>query len=268
MTSVTFDVQSGRLQLDRPSFDVLVDWATHRRADDAGPFRGAGVIDARGALDPRVRASVDAVVHPVCRLTLRVEEAKGQRSSHQAWISTAVASFLLPMANELFEFVSMHPSFVPEAVARLAALGPRPRSDGSARSPVVLDPAALDDMTGPNAELRSKAARRLLLAASGSAPRGKGTQPDVQAVDGGILRRWEAIMTWDPAHDSRGRRAMHVIDTPVGMWLLEPARDRLLASPVTPTAVWRLLVGLLPHDRELHARHRPGFGEGLDLGPS
>ena len=44
---------------------------------------------------------------------------------------------------------------------------------------------------------------------------------------------------------------MHVIDTETTLWAVEPGGTGLVVSPTTPTAVWRLLVTLLPRDEEL-----------------
>jgi hypothetical protein len=258
VSEILFDAESGRLRLDRPAFDALIDWAADRRAGGVAELRAAGVVDDDGACAPAISAGVDAVVAPICRLVLRIQNPAGRQEQHEGWISGAVAAFLLATEGALCELVNVHPSFLPEAVARVVGLGPRPRLTGTV--PVLLDVPTMDALAGPDHERRAAATDQLLATATRAEE-----QATARALGGGILCRWEAVMTWDPARDSQGRQAMHVVDTPSGMWLLEPAGDRLLASPTTPTVVWRLLIGLLPRDRELDPRHRPGAGGGLDL---
>lgn len=261
MSTILFDARTGRLRLDRPAFDTLLGWATGRRPDGRDELHAAGLIDDDGTPVPVIRAGVGAIVDPVCQLVLRTQDATGRQLRHEGWVSTAAASLLLTPTDEigLYELASMHPSFLPEAIARLVLLGSRPRAAGA--GPVLLDVGTVDDLTGPDTGRRAAAADRLI--ATGRAAEDRQA---ARSLGDGILSRWEAVMTWDPARGSAGRRAMHVIDTARGMWLLEPAGTNLLVSPATPTAIWRLLTTLLPGDHELDPLRRPDLGNGLDLG--
>lgn len=246
MTTVLFDAASGRLRLDRPAFDALVGERTGR-ADAA--LRAAGVLDEHGDPSPVVSAGVAAVADPVCRLALHVQHADGGREAHEGWVAGYAAALLLAGDDNLYELVSVHPSFLPEAVARLVGLGPRPRVLDAA--PMRLTAATVDELTSGDPARRAAARGRLLDAASV-----EGERATAEALGAGTRRRWEAVITWDPAPGAAGKRAVHVIDTTAGLWLLDPAGEGLLAAPTTPTGIWRLLTILLPRDRELHPRHR------------
>jgi hypothetical protein len=54
-----------------------------------------------------------------------------------------------------------------------------------------------------------------------------------------------------PQPQSAGVRALEVVHTDTGVWLVVPYADHVKLWPSTPTAVRRLLTALLPRDHEL-----------------
>jgi len=62
-------------------------------------------------------------------------------------------------------------------------------------------------------------------------------------------------MTWTGA--AVRRRQVHVADGAEGLLLVEPAGDEAVLRPTTPTAVWRLLIRLLPDTAELGRASAP-----------
>lgn len=241
MTQVVFE--AGRLRLDRAAFDTLVAVASGQDGE-AAELQAAGVLDEQGSPAEALRAGLRAVIDPVCRLEVRIQHADGQREAHQGWVAGHAAALLLATDGELWELVSVHPSFLPEALARLVGLGPGPRLEGAV--PVRLTVQTVNQLTGSDPQARSTAAEHLRRAAADT-----DQQATAQSLGSGVRRRWEAVVTWPPAAGAAGRRALHVLDTPAGLWLLEPAGAGLLAWPTTPTTAWRALTTLLPQDGEL-----------------
>jgi hypothetical protein len=247
MSDILYDAESGRLRLDRAAFDRLVAWAAGRLAEAPPGLRAAGLVDEHERLHPYLSDRVDAIVDPVCRVIIRTQDANGRQRSHDGWVAGTAASLLLAHngGDDRCELAGLHPTFLPEAVARLVGLGPRPRLTDVV--PVLLSPTVLDDLTDPDPERRAAASDWLRSTAPGATE-----QTAAEALGTRILSRWEAVVTWDAQRRrSPGRRGLHVIDTPAGLWLVEPVGSNLLASPTTPSVVWRLLTTLLPRDDEL-----------------
>jgi hypothetical protein len=217
MTPVRFDAETATLRLARETFAAMVAHAAQPTGDAAhlAVLREAGALHD-GRYHPALDQGLDAVLNPVCRLEVRVADANGREEQCDGWVAGRAAGFLLPTQGELWEFVVVHPSFVPEQLARIVGLGPRPRAP-TAR-PLALGSELLDELI---------------------------------QVDPGFRARWEVVVRWLPAPGSTGQRALHVIDTETAFWAVEPGGTGLLVEPTTPTAVWRMLVTLLPRDDEL-----------------
>ncbi len=109
-------------------------------ADQLALLRAAGVIDGPRA-HPAIAGALAAIVRPeLCTLELSYS-GKAMRG----WVSYDAAALLLPARDddeELRTLVQVHPTLLPEALARLVDLGPRPRA--TAAAPVPLD----DDAVG------------------------------------------------------------------------------------------------------------------------
>ncbi len=126
----------------------------------------------------------------------------------------------------------LHPSLLPEALARLVDLGPRPRVMRA--EPLRLSTTSLD---------------RLLEVGRAGAAGGESEPLDAVAAElslaSGLRRRWRLSSAWTlDAGGSRGG-TLEAIDTDGGVWLLEGEGERLVAWPVTPTVIWRLIVNLV-----------------------
>jgi hypothetical protein len=66
-----------------------------------------------------------------------------------------------------------------------------------------------------------------------------------------LREHWRVEAAWEPGPDSPGVRALEVLDTDAGVWLVIPDGPSVELWPSTPTMVFRLLTGLLPRDHEL-----------------
>jgi hypothetical protein len=244
MTPVRFDAETATVRLDRETFAALLAHAAQPTGDATrlAELREAGAL-RDGQYHPALQAGLDAVLNPVCRLDVRVADADGREDHCDGWVAGRAAGFLLPAGGERCEFVVLHPSFVPEQLARIVGLGPRPR-DPTAR-PVEFGTKLLDELTESDPGRRDDALRRVLEGGPEEA------WVIARALATGFRARWEVVVRWLPASGSTGQRAMHVIDTEAGPWAVEPGGTGLMVGPTTPTAVWRLLVTLLPRDEEL-----------------
>lgn len=139
------DASKGRLQIAEPTLTMLVKHAADPVAaalegadgeQQLGALRAAGVIRG-GRAHPAIAAAVAAIVRPeLCTLELAYS-GKAMRG----WVSYDGAALLLPAGDddERRTLIQLHPTLLPEALARLVDLGPRPR-------PVATAPVAADDV--------------------------------------------------------------------------------------------------------------------------
>jgi hypothetical protein len=244
VTPVRFDAETATLRLDRETFAALVAHAAQPTGDAAhlAELYEAGAL-RDGQYHPALEQGLDAVLNPVCRVDVRVADAHGGEDHCDGWVAGHAAGFLLPADEELCAFVVVHPSFVPEQLARIVGLGPRPRA--STARPLELATELLDELTASDPGRRADAPQPVPDTSSEEA------WAIARTLATGFRARWEVVVRWLPAPGSSGQRAMHVIDTETTLWAVEPGGTGLLVSPTTPTAVWRLLVTLLPRDEEL-----------------
>jgi hypothetical protein len=192
-----FDERTGRLTLDQPAFDRLVALA---RGGVAGDRPGAGLASLEavgavrgGAAHPALAPALAAVARPVVRLRVTFARGADAERAADAWVGAHAAALLVDRPDGARDLLTLHPSFLPAAIARLVSLGPRPR------------------LPGPP-------------------------------------RLWRAETTWTGRGGEEASRTVRVADAEDGLRLLEPGgRER----HTTPTAVWRLLIRLLPDTAEL-----------------
>lgn len=88
----------------------------------------AGVIEG-GRAHPSIAAALAAIVRPQL---LTLELAQGGRSM-RGWVSYDAAALLLPQRDEADGrqvLLQIHPTLLPDALARLVDLGPRPPAGG------------------------------------------------------------------------------------------------------------------------------------------
>jgi hypothetical protein len=142
------DAEKARLRIAEPALTVLVAHAADPVAaaledgaeEQLAVLRAAGVIEG-GRAHPAIAGALAAILHPdLCTLEL----AYSGRSM-RGWCSSTDAALLLPASedDERRTLLAVHPTLLPEALARLVGLGPRPRPDATA--PVA--PDAIGDVT-------------------------------------------------------------------------------------------------------------------------
>jgi hypothetical protein len=123
----------GELLVAEPTLAVLIAHAADPvhaalQGDDAQEqlalLQTAGVIQG-GRSHPAIRGALAAIVRPeLCTLEL----AYSGRSM-QGWVSASDAALLLPPSedDDRRRLMQLHPTLLPEVLARLVDLGPRPR---------------------------------------------------------------------------------------------------------------------------------------------
>jgi hypothetical protein len=200
--SVEYSARIGALTAPPAVFEALLG------GDGAPPdeLRESGAV-RDGRLDARLERALRPVAAPRCELRLE----RGRRVGH-GWVDAERATFLTPLPDGRLRLRSVAPEFVPEALARLNELGPRPRPEPAA--PLVLSPAELG--------------RRI-------------------AAWPGLREHWRVLARWAPD----GGRAVEVVDTEAGLWLVVPGVQDVELFPTTPSGVFLLLAGVMPEDGEI-----------------
>jgi hypothetical protein len=117
--------------------------------------------------------------------------------------------------------------FLPDALARLNDVAPRPRIEPAVT--IALEPGVLATA------LATRTAEHPVLA---------------RTLEG-LREHWRIESRWRPADGSAGVRAVEVVDSDAGMWLVIPSDPTVELWPTTPTTVFRLIAGLFPRDDEL-----------------
>lgn len=132
------DARKGRLLIAPPTLATLVAHA----ADPVGvalegaaateqlrALRAAAVIEG-GRAHPAIAGALTAMLRP----EIGTFELSYDGRAMQGWVASGSAALLLPAGDddERRALLALHPTLVPEALARLVALGPRPRPDAAA----------------------------------------------------------------------------------------------------------------------------------------
>lgn len=229
------DETTGSVALAPETFTALVEHAAdpaaaanaHGADEHLELLSQACLINSRGVL-PRLADTLTAIVNPtICTLELR-QSGK----TMEGWADPSMAALLLPPDTDgRRTLASLHPSLLPEALARLVDLGPSPRAIRA--EPLRAGESDLD---------------RLLEGEPGGAAPGASPSCDAFGASSpasGPRRRWRLSTRWSLDDGRSGGAALEAIHTDDGIWLLEGEGDRLMAWPVTATTVWRLIVRLV-----------------------
>ena len=179
--------------------------------------RAGALVD--GDPHPRLAAALATIREPLCEMGLQRGDREGR-----GWVSPALAVLLVPGQEGCLTLRSLPPAYLPVVLARMNDLGPRPRADRPERHRFA---------AGELAQLL--------------ATRGPGT------LAATLREHWRVELSWAPSPESPGVRALEVVDTDEGIWLVVPDGAGVELWPSTPTMVFRLLTGLLPRDHELAA---------------
>jgi hypothetical protein len=184
-----------------------------------------------------------AVADPLVRIVYH-RLGPGPATESPGWITPDVTVLAVPGEDGLDEILSFGTSFLVARLAALVELGPRPDAaplPGSLKVDPGLLEAAFTGLVGSAEDVR----RHLGPAVPGAW---------VDAIVGlraGPRRHWRVTTSWGAASNPGGR-SVEIVESADGTLLLVDRTDRgAELTAVTPTAVWRLLIGLLPGDDEL-----------------
>jgi hypothetical protein len=240
--TVAFDARTGRLRLDQKTFDCLVAWA--RGTADPGPelgeLRDAGAIRS-GAPHPAVWPGLQAVTEPVCRLHLASIDDDGRCRSGDGWIASNAAALLLDAPDSMRELITVHPTFLPMAIARIVRLGPHPRPG---TDPLHIPRVVYEGLFAPDRAERRLAAERISAGASDEPP----LRDVVEQLVTGPWRLWAVTLTWTTPDGEPAAHAMQVAGTLAGLCLVDTGGQDSTLWPTTATGVWRRLTLLLPDE--------------------
>lgn len=191
-----------------------------------------GLLWGGELLGPVARA-LESVRNPCCRLSV---SSRGLVA--QGWLDADVAALLIPRDAGLLELAWLPAAFLPDALARVVELEPRPVPEGP---PLRLAPGTLAHLL---------AAPDDHTPLPGADPRG-GPGPDNRArqVLASVKRHWRIdAHTMDEAGPGRAR-SLEVLDTPGGMWRLFVDGRSVELRPSSTTSLWRILT-LVPSAAE------------------
>lgn len=243
---VVADLEAGVLRLSRPALRLLAAVAGEQQAPpEAEPglfdaLQEAGLVTPAG-LHPSVAPLAAAVARPVVHVRFD-HLGPGTPVECPGWIDPHVAVLAVPDEEGLHDILAVPTSFFPARLAALVGLGPRPRPpvSGSLRLDTGVLEGLLSGLVSGVDDVRRHVGPALPQAAA-----------EALVTLGGRRRAHWRVTTWwgePPAT----RRSHEVIDAPaVGFWLVERIGGDVEVRPVTPTRLWRLLIGLLPGDDEL-----------------
>lgn len=160
-----------------------------------------------GRLHPVLERALQAVHEPLAEL--RIER---RATAASGWCDAQAAILLVPRGYDRFEVSPAIPSLLPDLVARLVELVPRPAAERVALTPA---PGAL--------------AQAIAAPASGASGAGLPTVGDLWLMEatepegGPLIERLE------------------LLDTAEGLWRLEREQGSVRLEPTSPSGVWRRL---------------------------
>jgi hypothetical protein len=164
---------------------------------------------------------------------LRLE--RGDRVGH-AWVGREGAVLHYPLPEGGTRTLQVPPQLLVDALVRLNDVGPRPGSASSHRIFLSADAFAAvlearNADSGGLVDVDQSAALHELVA--------------------GLREHWRVAASWEPADGQLDGRALEVLDTDGGYWLVVRDGPRVELWPVSPTTVFRGLCRLFPLTSEL-----------------
>lgn len=241
--TVSFDAGTGRLRIDQPAFDRLVEWANGNTTE--GPrldeLRRAGVVFQEAThpvLDPVLRTVTDYL----CELRVDMIDHNGEERSGDGWIGRDGAVLLLDLPGGQRDLHSLAAELLPAAIARLTRLGPHPVTPGD---PLPMTRDVFESLLAATEADRRAAADRLILTGEEA-----GAAALVERLVAGPWRRWTAAMAWYTPDGEPATSTLQVLDTDACLCLCEVSGIDAVLWPTNATEVWRRLTLLLPDEVE------------------
>lgn len=230
------DLIRGRLRLDASELDALAALATGDR--QATRHLRQALLPTGAMPDGRLAPWADELLSVVARPAMRVavELFALERTECAIWATPKLAVLGEPKPDGAIELSALEPILVPHQIALKIGMRNRPHPAQPATE------VAISAGEFAKLELAARA----------------GTAPDTALARMVAVQRfsWRVTCTW-ASPSGQHRDEVHVVDADdAGLWRLRVA-DRtaddpvLTFEPVTATAVWKAIVGLLPRSEVL-----------------
>jgi hypothetical protein len=241
---IDFDLAAGRCRLPKVVYDALVDLARGVELPQSlrGPLVDAGLV-VDGQVNAVLAPAFGAAAHPDCMLSLFQASHDGHEARGTGPVADEAGLIALDTTDRRVEVLPVAPGFFPSALARLFALGPRPRLGFQ---PVLAPHDLIADVLSERPRTRAKAAR--YVAASSADPQ---TQRFAELIASGPWT-WNSIRAEWPASDGTvAARALHIWDSDDGMAIFENRGEKVAIDPMDPTTLFLLFTKILPRSSEL-----------------
>lgn len=205
--AIDFDLATGTLRANEYVLRLLLTYAITGQfpprsvgADELFELHNVGALDDNGGLVESLACSLAVVLRPA-----RTAELTQGGHRVRAWSTAGITTLLTPMVGDpsrRSKLVRIPAALLPEALARLVDLGPRPY-------PHLAETVPFDQSAFPSI-------RRRWRLVTGRAPANGDAAPRYQELE--------------------------ILDTDNGLWRLDTQAPSPTATPITSTQLWRLLV--------------------------
>jgi hypothetical protein len=225
----SFAPETGILTAPREAIGELATWATGAREVDDGAVAAMLAAAGAGSLDDLHPKLVDALL-PLWRPIVGVRLAKTGYLM-PGWVGEGRFTLHVYRGGDDDQLVSMPADHLVHFLLWLLQIGPRPREERPAETPV--DPEALT--------------RAVALRLGDRSSEGLLPEPLDGAIARGFRDWWLASSHWPAAPGAPGKIMLEAIDTDTGLWSVEQREEgTAIVRPVTPLSTMLALGDLLP----------------------
>jgi hypothetical protein len=186
-----------------------------------------------GRLHPRLAAARAAIAGSIVDILLERGPRRGR-----GWLAPGEAVLVHPLPDDRVRLVGVSPPLIVDALVRLNDVGPRPRYAPAIK--VAVEPGELAEVLATGDPSRA------------TVEEGE-PQRALESIAAGLREHWKVTARWEPAEGALPGRALEVLDTDDGYWLVIPDPPTVELWPTTPTAVFRSLAQLFPLTHEIAA---------------
>jgi hypothetical protein len=251
----SFDPDSGRLALTPGALNAL------RLAGASGlealPSElreeiSAGSLAVDNDIHPRLVPPARCLARPHVRLVL---DQTGSDHQLRGWIDEQIAVLTRPsISNPAMpaEVVVVPRGMVPLRLAKLIALGPRRRV--KLNEPAEVDRSLLETLLSGEQSLSVAQVEGLSSDTDELIPE---WAEALAALSAGKSTRWLVGVWWNAPGESPKARSLEVVEGEVGSFLIsdvtrgDGTHRRVRLRPLSASAIWRLLCGLVPSQDEI-----------------
>ncbi|BCJ37079.1 hypothetical protein Athai_45820 [Actinocatenispora thailandica] len=238
--TIRFDAELGRALLPADQLDALI--SASARADWHAPalteLHPSGMVTPDGPHDS-IAAALRVVTEPLCRVRFveRGSESVKPTCVAEAWLGIPSTALRVRRDGEQDEFAAIRTAYLPDELADLVSLRPRPRTP---QLPFEVSAVCFADLLSTSPALHADAARHLMSAVEDGEV-GKA----LQSVSGRLRRWWTVLVGWRQEGRITASQRLTVLDTEDGLWLALPSEDLIAVLPASSGDIWRVLTMLM-----------------------